>query len=78
MTEGPREGRRGHVSPSKAELTKAHYNSLGAGEGLGPGALAIVPASRKLVCDKLILAAFIFDFLSELHRTIKRYPNRED
>lgn len=48
------------------------------GEAGSSNALVIVPNTRKLISDKLILAAFIFDFLSELYRTIKMYPNRKE
>ena len=42
---------------------------------MGADALVIVPNMRKLIGDKLILAAFIFDFLFELYGMIKVYPN---
>lgn len=74
-----RRGRsQGCVSPSKAISTKVHYDNLRLREWMGSSALAIVPNTRKLICDKLILATFIFDFLSELCRTIKMYPNRKE
>lgn len=44
---------------------------------MGSDALVIVPNMRKLIGDKLILAAFIFDFLFELYGMIKVYPNRK-
>lgn len=45
---------------------------------MGADALVIVPNMRKLIGDKLILAAFIFDFLFELYGMIKVYPNRKE
>lgn len=62
----------------KSRIDQGPLQQPGGRGGLGPGALAIVPAVRELARDKFILAAFIFDFLSELHRAIKRYPNGGD
>lgn len=44
---------------------------------MGSDAIVIVPNMRKLIGDKLILAAFILNFLFELYGMIKVYPNRK-
>lgn len=50
---------------------EVHYDNLRAWEQLGSNIFMIVPNTRKLTHDKLILAAFIFYFLSEYTEPLK-------
>lgn len=64
-------GHRGSISPSKAVLTEVHYDNPRAKKWTGSEALVSFPNTRKLIRDKLILAAFIFDFLSDHMEPLK-------
>lgn len=63
-----------HQKPHQPKSIMTTYKR---GRG-GLGALVMVPKTGKLIHDKSILAAFIVNFLSELYRTIKMYPNRKE
>lgn len=71
MAGQPGGGHGGCILPSKAISTEVHFDNLRVKRWTGSEALVSFPNTRTLIRDKLILAAFIFDFLSDYTEPLK-------
>lgn len=71
MAGQPGGGHWGCILPSKAISTEVHFDNLRVKRWTDSEALVSFPNTRTLIRDKLILAAFIFDFLSDYTEPLK-------